>query len=241
MAAIIDFIQFRKASGFTSTTDVLLSKWDPVVQALAWGFFGRPDTLGYLSNPTDFLVTASPVEAGTASWEVLLAVQVVGISFVVVTDIRLSLETLNTANLGTIAGDTVSAFISVGTIPIDRSGLYMRSMPGNIELGLPPEPIDAIIPNTAPSWGLPYQPEGWLLTLEKGADPYIDIEDGTKTNPPNSADLTPFREDGVKALYPSDLEPRYSNFAVLNFVVASDASTQAIVNPVEMLVTWSES
>ncbi len=236
MAAVIDFIQFRKASGFSSITDVVL----PIDPALAWGFFGSPGTTGYLSPPTDFLAQLYPVKAGTASWEVLLAVQVVGISFVAVTDIRLSLELINRTDLGTIAGDTVSAFISVGTVPLDRSGLYLRSMPGNIELGLPPEPIEAIIPNTSPAWGLPYEPEGWLLTLEKGTDPYIDIEDGTKVNPPNSANLAPFREDGVRALYPSDLEPRYSNVALLNFVVASDA-VQATTNPVEMLVTWSES
>lgn len=238
MAAIIDFIQFRKASGFPATTPLDL----PVsTSGIAWGFFGSPGTTGYLSPPSSTNAQLYRVKSGTASWEVLLAVKVVGISFVVVTDIRLSLEQINRTDLGTIAGDTVSALLPAGTIPLDRSGLYMRSMAGNIELNLPPEPIESIIPNTSPAWGLPYEPNGWLLTVEKlGPDPYVDIEDGTEVTPPNSANLTPLRGDGVRALYPSDLEPRYSNFAILNFVVASDA-VEAVVNPVEMLVTWSES
>lgn len=245
MTASIEFVQFRKTSGMASgVTDVVMNK--DVGGAIGWGFFGKPHLSGYQSPPLLGAAIQYPVKAGSTSWQVWTAVRVVGYTFSVVNEVRIFLNQYIPAGLGTIATQGgVSARIPQGSPPA-ASGLFVRSLPGNIEMGIPPTPIETIIPSSAPSYGLPLPVDaGWLMLQEYNAlDDYIDIEEASTAVPANSADLTPFREQvdelTVKAIYSSDPEPRYSNFAIMNLVVSSDA-TAGVVYPVEVGVTWNES
>ncbi|MFT5266618.1 MAG: hypothetical protein ACI88C_000039 [Acidimicrobiales bacterium] len=244
MTATVEFVQFRKTSGMSSNVTVVAMDKDPNI---GWGFFGQPQLSGYNSPPLVGAATQYPVKAGSVSWQVWTAARVVGYDFTIVNRIRLIVNEYFTPGIGTIATQNgVTAKYTQGAPPA-ASGLFARTVPGTLELNTPNSPLENAIPVSAPSYGLPLPTVagGWLLLQEYEADDgYIDIVEATEAVPANSIDLTPFREQvgeiSSKGIYSSDPEDRLSNFAVMNFVLSSDAIA-GVIYPVDVGVTWNES
>lgn len=248
MAANIRLVQFRTIAGDGNVTVVGI---DELAQELGWGFFGNHVAgSGYISPPNTTDASKYPTRAGAASWEVWLAAEVTGTAFQLVTDLHFICEAYNQAGLGTFANATNGHRIPAGTAILNLSGLYMHSVQGPIETETDPDPT-LFVPVAAPSVGLPLDVEGdgWLLFGEaQGSDPVFP-EDATDADPPTALNLTPVNvflpqvgnDPYGRGILVTDQEPRFSNIAVANLCLATDAAGDAVYNPVEMMLVWNES
>lgn len=247
MAAELGLVQFRKVAGSPSVNEIPVDSVDAGTGLLFAGP-GLDGTQGYYLSPTTQNAAQFRVRAGTASWEVWTAVRITGVGFSAVTDLFMFLDTFDAGGMGTLPSEVTGTYqIAADTGPIGVSGLYMRAVPGPIQLGLPALPLSSWLPNSAPGYGLPPSSSGWLLYAQ-GPGAQQEAADSTGFSPPEVLEMTPLNSslppaDGDvygRGILVSDAEPRYSNVAILNLVVASDA-VLGTYNPVVVALEWNES
>jgi len=229
-------IQFKTVAGSAAVGSGALNPDSSGLPAFA--FFGQEGNIGYVSSPTAGNALAYPVSAGRTSWEVWLAARFNGFAFGAITGVTWFIDTIATAGLGTMAS-TLGYEVPRGTSLMDRTGVVGRVHAGPIEKNVSPLDPANFVPASAPRYGLPVS-EDAIPLMQPG------ILNGLDLTPLQASDDEPDPgsgdEFGERVILEANLEPRYSNLAVMTLVLASDATPVAITrNPFLFGATWMES